>query len=177
MVFEEGLDISGLPEVLKEDLKQLDQLEGQFRLTSRVLLEPVDLDQSSPRKGPTCGFCDVKVLKAEEEMGIHFLAKKFKLMKTLSKVILSDIVGFFYQSLLKVEVGSAMYKKGIRWTIIFKAFRLDGRQLVLVPHPDGAEILTDRDGDGDGLMEMEMVSHHLHDHPYGFQDMGRHKKN
>ena len=34
MVFEEGLDKSGLPETLKEDFEKLDQLEGQYRLTS-----------------------------------------------------------------------------------------------------------------------------------------------
>ena len=110
MVLEEGLDIGSLPETLKEDFKQLEQLEGQFRLT-RVLVEPVDFE-SSPRKGPICDFCNVKV-QAEE---MKEMVEEFKPTKTLSKVILSDIVAV--TSLLKVEMGSAMYKTGIRWTEI-----------------------------------------------------------
>ena len=51
MVLEEGLDISSLPDTLKEDFEQLNQLEGQYRV------EAVDL---ITRKGPTCGFCNVK---------------------------------------------------------------------------------------------------------------------
>ena len=125
MVLEEGLDIGSLPETLKEDFKQLEQLEGQFRLT-RVLVEPVDFE-SSPRKGPICDFCNVKV-QAEE---MKEMVEEFKPTKTLSKVILSDIVAFFYPSLLKVEVGSAMYKKGIRWTVFSEPF--DNYEAKLVP--------------------------------------------
>ena len=56
VVLEEGLDVSSLPDTLKEDFKQLNQLEGQYRVTS-ILIEAVDL---STRIGPTCGFCNVK---------------------------------------------------------------------------------------------------------------------
>ena len=123
MVLEEGLDIGSLPETLKEDFKQLEQLEGQFRLT-RVLVEPVDFE-SSPREGPICDFCNVKV-QAEE---MKEMVEEFKLTKTSSKVILSDIVAVTL--LLKVEVGSAMYKKGIRWTVFSEPF--DNYEAKLVP--------------------------------------------
>ena len=77
MVFEEGLDISGLPETLKKDFEKLNQLEGKFRLT-RVLMEAVDLEELSPRKAPPCSFCDVK--KQAEKL--NELVERFKLMKT-----------------------------------------------------------------------------------------------
>ena len=113
MVFEEGLDISSLPDNLREDFEKLDRLEGQFRVTN-ILMEAVDLEELSPRKDPLCGFCDVK--KQAEDM--NEMVEQFKTMKTLSKVTLSEIVAvvFFYRSLLKVERGSEMYKEGIRWT-------------------------------------------------------------
>ena len=87
MVFEEGLDISSLPETLKKDFERLDQLEGKFRLT-RVLMETVDLEELSPRKAPPCSFCDVK--KQADEM--NEVVEQFKMVKTLSKVILSAIL-------------------------------------------------------------------------------------
>ena len=87
MVFEEGLDISSLPETLKKDFERLDQLEGKFRLT-RVLMETVDLEELSPRKAPPCSFCDVK--KQADEM--NEMVEQFKMVKTLSKVILSAIL-------------------------------------------------------------------------------------
>ena len=87
MVFEEGLDISSLPEALKEDFKKLDQLEGQYRVTS-ILMEAVDLKELSPRKAPPCSFCDVK--KQADEM--NEMVEQFKMVKTLSKVILSAIL-------------------------------------------------------------------------------------
>ena len=39
-------------------------------------------------------------------------------------------VTFFYQSLLKVEMGSAMYKTGIRWTDFLGPFDIDRSHLV-----------------------------------------------
>ena len=87
MVFEEGLDISSLPEALKEDFKKLDQLEGQYRVTS-ILMEAVDLEELNPRKAPPCSFCDVK--KQADEM--NEMVEQFKMVKTLSKVILSAIL-------------------------------------------------------------------------------------
>ena len=104
MVFEEGLDKSGLPEALKEDFNQLDQLEGQYRATT-IHVEAID------RKGPLCPFCDV----SEDPKDMKKFVEYEKPIITLSKVILSDIVTFFYQSLLKVDVGSEMYKHEIRW--------------------------------------------------------------
>ena len=87
MVFEEGLDISCLPETLKKDFERLYQLEGKFRLT-RVLMETVDLEELSPRKAPPCGFCNVKK-QAEELNELLFSNDRIKPMKTLTKVILS----------------------------------------------------------------------------------------
>ena len=87
MVFEEGLDISSLPEALKEDFEKLDQLEGQYRVTS-ILMEAVDLEEFNPRKAPPCSFCDVK--KQADEM--NEMVEQFKMVKTLSKVILSAIL-------------------------------------------------------------------------------------
>ena len=112
MVFEEGLDKSRLPEALKEDLNQLDRLEGQFRMTT-THMEIVD------RKGPLCPICDLKEEMKTDSM--KQFVEQYKPITTLSKVILSGIATLrycdvFYQSLLKVEVGSEMYKKGIRWT-------------------------------------------------------------
>ena len=57
MVIEEGLDISGLPETLKKDFDHLDRLEGEYRVTS-ILMEVIDSEDLSPRKGPPCGFCN-----------------------------------------------------------------------------------------------------------------------
>ena len=82
MVFEEGLDISSLPETLKEDFSQLDRLEGEYRVTS-MLVEAVDLDDLSPRKGPSCSFCNVKAVAEKMEETV-----RQELMITVSKVIL-----------------------------------------------------------------------------------------
>ena len=111
MVLEEGLDTSELPETLKEDFDQLNRLEGQYRVTS-ILMEAIDLEDKSPRKGPQCGFCNVK----EEAEKMKPVVKHYKPMTTLSKV----------------EVGSAMYKKGIRWTECMETFgRTDLTYMVL----------------------------------------------
>ena len=83
MVFEEGLDISSLPEALKEDFEKLDQLEGQYRVTS-ILMKVIDLEDLSARKGPPCSFCNVK----EEAEKMKMIVEHYKPMTTLSKVIL-----------------------------------------------------------------------------------------
>ena len=87
VVFEEGLDISSLPEALRKDFEELDRLEGQYRVTSD-LMEAVDLEKLSPRTGPPCGFCDVK--KQEEDM--NEMVEREKTIKTLSKVTLREDV-------------------------------------------------------------------------------------
>ena len=83
MVFEEGLDISSLPETLKEDFNQLDMLEGEYRVTS-MLVDVTDLEDLSQRKGPPCGFCNDKE--------VANMVRKFvwhELVTTVSKVIQS----------------------------------------------------------------------------------------
>ena len=83
MVFEEGLDVSSLPETLKEDFIQLDRLEGEYRVTG-MLVDVADLEDLSPRKGPPCGFCNDKE--------VANMVRKFvwhELMTTVSKVIQS----------------------------------------------------------------------------------------
>ena len=87
MVLEERLDMSRLPETLKEDFDQLDQLEGQYRVTS-ILMEVIDLEDLSPRKGPPCSFCNVK----EEAEKMKMIVEHYKPMTTLSKVICLDTV-------------------------------------------------------------------------------------
>ena len=89
MVLEEGLDTSELPETLKADFDQLNRLEGQYRVTS-ILMEAIDLEDKSPRKGPQCGFCNVK----EEAEKMKPVVKHYKPMTTLSKVILSELSQF-----------------------------------------------------------------------------------
>ena len=91
MVLDEGLDVSSLPDTLKEDFKQLNRLEGQYRVTSS-LVEAVDL---IARKGPTCGFCNVK----EETEKMKTFVEEYKPTTTIRKV----------------KVGSALYEEGIRW--------------------------------------------------------------
>ena len=83
MVLREGLDISSLPKIFKENFNQLDRLEGQYRVTS-YLIEIFDLEELSPRKGPPCGFCN--------EKEVAKMVKKFvwhELVTTVSKVIQS----------------------------------------------------------------------------------------
>ena len=82
MVLEEGLDISSLPDTLKEDFDQLDRLEGQYRGTDMI----TDLEDLSPGKGPPCGFCNLK----EEAERKRKLVDTNKPKTTMSKVILSD---------------------------------------------------------------------------------------
>ena len=77
--------MSSLPETLKEDFNQLDRLQGQFRVTS-FLIEVVDVVDLSSRKGPPCGFCNVK----EETEKYKTIVEQHKLMTTFSKVILGD---------------------------------------------------------------------------------------
>ena len=81
VVLEEGLDISSLPDTLKKDFDQLDRLEGEYRVTS-ILVEAVDLEDSSPRKGPACSFCNVKAVAEKMEKTVGH-----ELMTTVSKVI------------------------------------------------------------------------------------------
>ena len=88
-MLEEGLDISSLPETLKEDFDQLDRLQGQFRVTS-ILIEVVNVVDMSSGEGPPCGFCNVK----EETEKFRTLLEQLKPMTTLSKVILSGLFQF-----------------------------------------------------------------------------------
>ena len=85
MVFEEGLDKSGLPETLREDFNQLEKLEGQYRETT-VHIEVVD------RKGPLCRFCDFKEETKTDNMKEY--VEEDQTITTLSKVILSGSVAF-----------------------------------------------------------------------------------
>ena len=68
--------MSGLPEALREDFEKLDQLEGQYRVTT-IRMEVVD------GKGPLCPFCFVK----EEAEEMKKMVEQYKPMTTLSKVI------------------------------------------------------------------------------------------
>ena len=85
MVLEEGLDISILPETLKEDFDQLDRLEGQYRVTA-CLMELDDLEVLSSRNGPPCSFCNVK----ENAEHAKTILENIKPIITFSKVILID---------------------------------------------------------------------------------------
>ena len=86
MVLEEGLDISSLPKTLKEDFDMLDRLEGRYRVTG-FLVEDVDSEDFSPRKGPPCSFCTAKE-QTEKRMNA---TEDYKPMATFSKVILISI--------------------------------------------------------------------------------------
>ena len=77
MVFEEGLDISGLPETLKEDFKPLDRLEGQYRVTT-IIMEVV----REEKEGPLCP-CSTP---SREEVW-QTIVEQEKPMIRLSKVI------------------------------------------------------------------------------------------
>ena len=113
MVLEEGLDTSGLPETLKEDFNELDRLEGQYRVTS-CLMEVGDLEDLSPGKEPPCGFCNV-----------NHMSKYWTELVEDHKAIIT---------FSKVEVGSALYKKGVRWTEIMESESMgkyDGEHMVL----------------------------------------------
>ena len=83
MVIEQGLDISSLPETLKEDLEQLDRLEGQYRVTS-YHIEVFELEDLSPREGPPCSFCNAK---ERTEEGMKTMVDN-KPLTTFYKVIL-----------------------------------------------------------------------------------------
>ena len=95
MVLEEGLDISILPETLKEDFDQLDRLEGQYRVTA-CLMELGDLEVLSSRNGPPCSFCNVK----EKLEQMKTLLENLKSTLTISKVILIDL---FQSCILRQE--------------------------------------------------------------------------
>ena len=82
VVLKEGLDISSLPETLKEDFDQLDRLEGEFRVVNIIS----DLEDSSPGKGPPCRFCNPKHVAKR----MANIVEKYKPTITMSKVILSD---------------------------------------------------------------------------------------
>ena len=84
VVFEEGLDISSLPEALRKDFEELDRLEGQYRVTNFL----TDLEDLSPGKGPPCGFCTHK--EEADRKWKKKLVEKYKPKITMSKVILSD---------------------------------------------------------------------------------------
>ena len=86
VVFEEGLDMGGLPETLKEDFEKVDRLEGQYRVTS-FLFKDVNLEDESPRKGPPCVRCSVK--GAVESIKKTFV-EKYNPMIRLSKVTVSN---------------------------------------------------------------------------------------
>ena len=79
MVLEEGLDVSCLPETLKEDFDQLIRLEGQYRVTN-FLSE--DLEDYSP-----CGFCSVK----ENAKKWAKMVEDYKPIITFSKVIIVTV--------------------------------------------------------------------------------------
>ena len=81
VVLEEGLDISSLPETLKEDFYQLDRLEGRYRVTGFFTEELEDL---SP--GSSCWFCNVDHVTS----AMTQFVEDYKPMTTWSKVILSD---------------------------------------------------------------------------------------
>ena len=85
MVLEEGLDVSSLPETLKEDFDQVDRLEGQYKVTA-CLVELGDLEVLSSRNGPACSFCNVK----EKNEQMKTLLENLKTRLTFSKVILID---------------------------------------------------------------------------------------
>ena len=86
VVLEEGLDISSLPETMKEDFEKLNRFEGQYRVTS-FLMEEVDLGASIPRRGPLCSYCNVK----NEAKNQKTILEYYKPMTTFSKVILISI--------------------------------------------------------------------------------------
>ena len=86
MVLEEGLDVSSLPETLKEEFNQLDRLEGEYRVTS-MLVDVVDLEEFSSRKGPPCSFCNVKALAEMMKRAV-----RHDPMITVAKVILCDFI-------------------------------------------------------------------------------------
>ena len=94
VVLEEGLDISSLPDTLKEDFNLLDRLEGEYRVTS-FLPEAVGLEDLSARIGPPCNFCNLKE-KSEERKTV---VEQFKPTITMSKV----------------KLGSPLYKEGSGW--------------------------------------------------------------
>ena len=77
MVFEEGLDISSLPETLKKDFKPLYQLEGQYRVTM------IRMKLVGERKYPLCPLSDVE----ENLDSMRRIVEEEKPMITLSKVI------------------------------------------------------------------------------------------
>ena len=83
VVLEEGLNISSLPETMKEDFEKLNRFEGQYRVTS-FLMDEVDLEASSPRKGPLCAYCNVKDVAKTMKSILEY----YKPMTTFSKVIL-----------------------------------------------------------------------------------------
>ena len=86
VVLEEGLNISNLPETLKEDFDQLDRLEGRYRVTG-FLVEDVDSENLSPRKGPPCSFCTAK----EETEKRMKTTENYKPVARFTKVILISI--------------------------------------------------------------------------------------
>ena len=87
MVLEEGLDISILPETLKEDFDQVDRLEGQYKVTA-CLVELGDLEILSSRNGPPCSssFCNIK----DKAKYSKTILGNLKPIITFSKVILID---------------------------------------------------------------------------------------
>ena len=82
VVLDEGLDISSLPDTLKEDFDQLDRLEGQYRVTNIL----TDMEDLSPGKGRPCSFCTAK----EETEKKMYIVDTYKPKTTMAKVTLSD---------------------------------------------------------------------------------------
>ena len=85
VVLEEGLDISSLPETLREDFEKLDRLEGQYRVVG-IIMEAVQLEDTIPRTGSPCGFCNVK----DEAEKMKPVVGHYKPMIQLCKVILGE---------------------------------------------------------------------------------------
>ena len=100
--------MSSLPETLKEDFDQLARLEGRYWVTSFFTEELEDLEDLRP-----CDKCDVE---KQVKHGAKTI-EKIKPMITFSKVILLTVLNVCDQEMTyKVEVGSALYRKGVRWT-------------------------------------------------------------
>ena len=91
MAVQEKLDLTVLPENLRDELDLIDQLEGRYRITSYLQDAVADMNNLAPRKSPPC------------HQTRHDLAEKLEREKPVMVV-------------KKVNPGSKMYKMGIRWT-------------------------------------------------------------
>ena len=91
MAVQEKLDLTVLPENLRDELDLIDHLEGRYRITSYLQDAVADINNLAPRKSPLC------------HQNRHDLAEKLEREKPVMVV-------------KKVNPGSKMYKMGIRWT-------------------------------------------------------------